>query len=636
MSAHQDHKNIYDSLQLAGDRPQIQLMRLLNDNAIPEQEKSLEDALSLEFELAVYDFDAAPAYDAISYAWGEAKPTRKILVQGVELKVGGNCHYALRQARLQNAKYIWVDVLCINQQDLDEKGKQVAMMYSVYNEARRVLACIGPADEASDRILANIPSFAFVDTGPSQDAMEALSPGKVWKNWCGSGRIAIVAVMPWVSDHQPCRCSYETSPIYKHSKFRTQFCKDLNALLQRPYFQRLWVAQEIHGGGVDCLFLVGGTSFSILDLKCIYIAALVIIRGLSGLWGRPVSAMLDMLLVQAEPQENADGTKPYLQSVQHLLCSDARDRIYGTLGIDSYNLKAVKVPSYKQSAFDLVLELSRVKRFNFQGLQNTVEALAITFHHPRMASYLAGHDLACPAGLKEVANWRVRFAIRRVVDGREPLKLQDVLKTQKSNGPNLSCEKDEPFETADTNDRLRFESQCDWLLQEKQVIKGVAGSRNLRDEWVVPAATRIGDIIFSAQERSTDGPRPTDRAAKTVEDLALVVRIDDETCTIVGFATCIPGSGSAFMSETTLEQWRDLSWLSHVDVWFSATTEAMMPLAIPQRDGLLHARHAFKVQGAHVLPRESHCRSSETLRLVLDGERWIWGHEWWRVHEQLC
>lgn len=108
---------MYDLLQDA--EKQIRLLRLL-----PGRESN-----PICIEIGVFDRNKAPDYIAISYAWGDDSDEQTVMVDGVEQQVWKNCFYALWQARLHYSNaWIWIDSLCINQSDLNEKSHQVRVM----------------------------------------------------------------------------------------------------------------------------------------------------------------------------------------------------------------------------------------------------------------------------------------------------------------------------------------------------------------------------------------------------------------------------------------------------------------------------------------------------------------------------
>ncbi|KAF2204775.1 hypothetical protein GQ43DRAFT_355906, partial [Delitschia confertaspora ATCC 74209] len=88
-----------------------------------------------------------PVYEALSYVWGHANPSteRSIVCNGIpDIRVGQNLHDALTRLRKRNRKrFIWVDKLCINQQDEVERGQQVRQMGNIYRTASRVVVWLG-------------------------------------------------------------------------------------------------------------------------------------------------------------------------------------------------------------------------------------------------------------------------------------------------------------------------------------------------------------------------------------------------------------------------------------------------------------------------------------------------------------
>jgi hypothetical protein len=89
--------------------------------------------------------DQTPSYQALSYAWEDQKPTRLILCDRKGLMVTENCHEALQelQRSCTTRRYLWIDAICINQDNKTEKSLQVSMMGQIYSKARRVLVWLG-------------------------------------------------------------------------------------------------------------------------------------------------------------------------------------------------------------------------------------------------------------------------------------------------------------------------------------------------------------------------------------------------------------------------------------------------------------------------------------------------------------
>ncbi|EWZ48781.1 hypothetical protein FOZG_04258 [Fusarium oxysporum Fo47] len=93
--------------------------------------------------------DARKQYLALSYCAGDPIDTKDILVSGVRCNIFANLHHALVLARRywirssrQTPLRLWIDQLCINQQDLKERSHQVGFMRDIYQGAERTLACL--------------------------------------------------------------------------------------------------------------------------------------------------------------------------------------------------------------------------------------------------------------------------------------------------------------------------------------------------------------------------------------------------------------------------------------------------------------------------------------------------------------
>ncbi|KAK2601284.1 hypothetical protein N8I77_010747 [Diaporthe amygdali] len=107
--------------------------------------------LPVHCKLTAWPVETAPVYTAISYTWGDPHQLASVLVNGRPMEVRHNCEYVLKQAWWQKGGgYVWVDTICIDQVDNDEKSSQVAMMGKVYERAGQVIACVGRHGDDSE------------------------------------------------------------------------------------------------------------------------------------------------------------------------------------------------------------------------------------------------------------------------------------------------------------------------------------------------------------------------------------------------------------------------------------------------------------------------------------------------------
>ncbi|KIM93081.1 hypothetical protein OIDMADRAFT_70040, partial [Oidiodendron maius Zn] len=93
-------------------------------------------------------------YTAISYAWGDPEPgTYEALIDGQTFCVRQNLWNCLDQVRLNHKiRFLWIDAICINQNNPVEKSEQVLKMGDIYSRATEVYAWLGEADCHTNRV----------------------------------------------------------------------------------------------------------------------------------------------------------------------------------------------------------------------------------------------------------------------------------------------------------------------------------------------------------------------------------------------------------------------------------------------------------------------------------------------------
>ena len=122
----------------------------------------------LKIPESTFSIDHAPPYEALSYHWGtgEASFKIKIYTEGFPgaFRVRPNLHAALNQLRLPDRpRRLWIDAICINQEDNDEKNSQVNLMAEVYSLATSVCVWLGEASEDSNLALNFISRIVNLD-----------------------------------------------------------------------------------------------------------------------------------------------------------------------------------------------------------------------------------------------------------------------------------------------------------------------------------------------------------------------------------------------------------------------------------------------------------------------------------------
>lgn len=142
MSLYSHQMADYLHQQLPTDEPHIRLLILPPGNASGDIQCSI-------FHCPV---SSAPDYKAVSYCWGDPGDRTTIICDGRSLSVPSTLRPFLLQIRAKGrGMVLWIDSICINQTDDDEKASQVRDMHNVYRKAKKTLIWLGPGTESSQK-----------------------------------------------------------------------------------------------------------------------------------------------------------------------------------------------------------------------------------------------------------------------------------------------------------------------------------------------------------------------------------------------------------------------------------------------------------------------------------------------------
>jgi hypothetical protein len=134
--------------------PTLTVARLRNSTIYPSSELGPRQIRLLEIrpgrhqdqiccKLRLANLDQAQ-YDALSYTWGTGYRQHEIQVDGLSFYVGNNLYAALRHLRhLQETRVMWIDAICINQANIQERISQVKLMRRIYQQASTVVIWLG-------------------------------------------------------------------------------------------------------------------------------------------------------------------------------------------------------------------------------------------------------------------------------------------------------------------------------------------------------------------------------------------------------------------------------------------------------------------------------------------------------------
>jgi hypothetical protein len=88
-----------------------------------------------------------PIFEALSYCWGSPDDPKPIRLDGHIFRVGVNLESALRHLRYESTqRVLWVDAVCVNQENLVERSQQITLMRDVYESAQNVVVWLGDSE----------------------------------------------------------------------------------------------------------------------------------------------------------------------------------------------------------------------------------------------------------------------------------------------------------------------------------------------------------------------------------------------------------------------------------------------------------------------------------------------------------
>ncbi|KAF2821160.1 hypothetical protein CC86DRAFT_386696 [Ophiobolus disseminans] len=107
---------------------------------------------------AMGDLVGNHTFDAVSYVWGTSVRDKKVLSDDCTsyLSVTPSLHEVLSRLATQPTRVpYWIDGICINQEDAEERGAQVQKMAKIYRRAERVHISLGGVEVEGEELLAS-------------------------------------------------------------------------------------------------------------------------------------------------------------------------------------------------------------------------------------------------------------------------------------------------------------------------------------------------------------------------------------------------------------------------------------------------------------------------------------------------
>lgn len=168
--------------------------------------------------------EAAGKYDALSYCWGSQDRGRPIICDTASFCVTANLESALKRLRAPDAaRNLWIDQLCIDQNDLREKEQQLGLMANIYRQSCRLLIWLGDDGDDSRKAYKSIDCLLRLDPTASHGTKNGNK-----------------------DPSQQMRRSIALDQLKSHGlPGRKDACwQELRSFLSRPWFSRIWTIQE--------------------------------------------------------------------------------------------------------------------------------------------------------------------------------------------------------------------------------------------------------------------------------------------------------------------------------------------------------------------------------------------------------
>lgn len=272
-------------------------------------------------------------YAALSYVWVDEKDTTIIAINNKRRRVTTNLAKALsafvQDGEFEDGYKLWVDAICINQQDMDERARQLRKMRHIYGDAWSVVAWLGEPSFQSDSAIQLIRDFADLSKTNSGSQIE--------------------------------------SCLRREPEFLGKGCwLALHDLMERPYWSRLWIIQEMIMGAsatwircgcasIDWVSFCSGLAFLEENLWLVEDELLVRERLVVTKKNGPAWSVMGIHLVYQDlsilsEREEKGGQYPsfgrLLDIANDAECSNPRDKVYGLVGMMSIPVSSSLRPDY--------------------------------------------------------------------------------------------------------------------------------------------------------------------------------------------------------------------------------------------------------------------------------------------------
>jgi len=276
----------YDSLP---SQESLRLLHLLPGNP----------ATPIQVCLTVHHLEDVPRFEALSYVWG-VENCYTLSCGTNTLTVRENLFDALHALRQENAeRLLWIDAVCINQEDLSERSSQVKLMRHIYKKSERVLIWLGGPSMLSQEAIRLLSALATL----AQD--EGAANG----------------TYPFTThDLSRLNLPESTSPVWQA----------VDRLFWREWFTRVWIIQELASAKEAVVWC--GADF--IPWEKVSVAARYISRhSLTAITQIDPHRVLRLHEFREAPAMRAGSVLHILLSARDTYSTDDRDKIFALLGL---------------------------------------------------------------------------------------------------------------------------------------------------------------------------------------------------------------------------------------------------------------------------------------------------------------
>ncbi|GAW19074.1 hypothetical protein ANO14919_085580 [Xylariales sp. No.14919] len=211
---------------------------------------------SIRCKLEKLDLNDGGAYDALSYVWGKDDKEKLIWVDDQPFLITPHLYEILTNLRSPTIdKVIWIDAICINQTDNDERTHQVGLMQRIYPQAKSTIIWLG--GQAADDELKSFQESSLFEN--PHNVLWPLPTELVGSTLDQYDLLAILEAVRTqnIGSDDWCEMKYITYLILVHC---------VNAILSCDWWERMWTIQEAVLPTTAPTFRFRGNSFSFDDL----------------------------------------------------------------------------------------------------------------------------------------------------------------------------------------------------------------------------------------------------------------------------------------------------------------------------------------------------------------------------------